>query len=110
MLKFRICAASILRLTTSIRPGRCATTGEWLEQISKTGTAGQLNQQEIVAGLRAALDKGVDHAVTELGRDGGFFRNVEVRIPVPEALQPLERGLRAVGQGPLVEEFQLAIN
>jgi hypothetical protein len=90
--------------------GGCATTGEWLEQISKGGAVGQLTQQEIVAGLRAALDKGVDHAVAELGHDGGFFRNVEVRIPVPEALQPVERGLRAVGQGPLVDEFQLAIN
>ena len=90
--------------------GGCATTGEWLDQISKSGTVGELTQQEIVAGLRAALDKGVDHAVAELGHDGGFFRNVELRIPVPEALQAVERGLRAVGQGPLVDEFQLAIN
>jgi hypothetical protein len=88
----------------------CATTGEWLEQIGKTGSVGQLTQQEIVAGLRAALDKGVDHAVSELGHDGGFFRNIEVRIPVPESLQPVERALRAVGQGALVDEFQLAIN
>lgn len=90
--------------------GGCATTGEWLEQISKTGNVGQLTQQEIVAGLRAALDKGVDHAVTELGREGGFLQNVEVRIPIPESLQPVERALRTVGQGPLVDEFQLAIN
>src|SRR5688500_13963602 len=90
--------------------GGCATTGEWLDQLGKAGGVGQLTQQEIVAGLRAALDKGVDHAVSDLGRDGGFFRNIEVRIPVPESLQPVERGLRAVGRGPLVDEFQLAIN
>ena len=90
--------------------GGCATTGEWLDQLGKAGTIGQLTQQEIVAGLKAALDHGVDHAVSELGHDGGFFRNIEVRIPVPESLQPVERALRAVGQGPLVDEFQLAIN
>jgi hypothetical protein len=90
--------------------GGCATTGEWLDQLGKAGTIGQLTQQEIVAGLKAALDKGVDHAVSELGHEGGFFRNIEVRIPVPESLQPVERALRAVGQGPLVDEFQLAIN
>ena len=90
--------------------GGCATTGEWLDQLGKAGTIGQLTQQEIVTGLKAALDKGVDHAVSELGHDGGFFRNLEVRIPVPESLQPVERALRAVGQGPLVDEFQLAIN
>jgi len=90
--------------------GGCATAGELLDQLGKTGTVGQLTQQEIVAGLKAALDHGVDHAVSELGHDGGFFRNIEVRIPVPESLQPVERALRAVGQGPLVDEFQLAIN
>lgn len=90
--------------------GGCATTGEWLDQLGKAGTIGQLTQQEIIAGLKAALDKGVDHAVAQLGRDGGFFQNVEVRIPVPESLQPVERALRTVGQGALVDEFQLAIN
>jgi hypothetical protein len=35
---------------------------------------------------------------------------VEVRIPVPESLQPVERALRTVGQGALVDEFQLALN
>jgi len=97
-------------LPLSVLLGSCATTGEWLEQIGKTGAVGQLTQQEIVAGLKAALDKGVDHAVSQLGREGGFFQNVEVRIPVPERLQPVERALRTVGQGPLVDEFQLAIN
>lgn len=90
--------------------GGCATTGEWLDQLGKAGTIGQVTQQEIVAGLKAALDKGVDHAVTQLGREGGFFQNVQVRIPVPESLQPVERALRTVGQGALVDEFQLALN
>src|SRR5688572_22689654 len=63
-----------------------------------------------MAGLREALRKGVDHAVTDLGREGGFLRNVEVRIPVPEKLQPVERTLRVLGQGPLVDEFQTTLN
>lgn len=78
--------------------------------MAKREASASSHRQEIIAGLRAALDKGVDHAVTDLGRDGGFFRNIEVRIPVPESLQPVERALRTVGQGPLVDEFQLAIN
>jgi len=88
----------------------CATTSEWLERVEKTTGGAGLTQQEIVAGLRAALDEGVDHAVTDLGREDGFLRNVEVRIPVPEKLQPVERMLRTLGQGPLVEEFQTTMN
>src|SRR5829696_6597627 len=87
----------------------CATTSEWVERVGGAGRAVGLTQQEIVAGLRAALDKGVGHAVTDLGREGGFFRNVEVRIPVPESLRPVEQTLRALGQGPLVDEFHIKI-
>ena len=88
----------------------CATTSEWLERVGGAGGAVGLTQQEIVAGLRAALDKGVGYAVTDLGREGGFLRNLEVRIPVPESLQPAERTLRALGQGALVDEFQTTMN
>jgi len=88
----------------------CATTSDWLDRVTKAGGAAGLTQQEMVAGLRAALDKGVDHAVTDLGREGGFLRNVEVRIPVPETLQPAERMLRTLGQGRLVDEFQTTLN
>ena len=90
----------------------CASTGEWLDQLGRAGAGGAygLTQDEIVAGLRAALDKGVDHAVSNLGREGGFLQNIEVRIPIPENLQPVERTMRAIGQGALVDEFQTTIN
>jgi hypothetical protein len=88
----------------------CATTTELLEEITKASGATALTQEEIVAGLRAALDKGVGHAVKDLGREGGFFQNVQVRIPTPESLQPIERTLRNLGQGPLVDEFQRTMN
>jgi hypothetical protein len=101
---------NFLMLLMSVALAGCATTGEWLDQVARAGGAAGLTQQEIVAGLRAALDKGVDHAVTDLGREGGFLRNVEVRIPVPEQLQPVERMLRTLGQGPLVDEFQTTMN
>jgi hypothetical protein len=99
----------LIALSCGVLAG-CATTGEWLDRVAKPGGAAGLTQQEIVAGLRAALDKGVDHAVTDLGREGGFLRNIEVRIPVPESLQPAERMLRTLGQGPLVDEFQATMN
>jgi hypothetical protein len=74
-----------------------------------TGSVG-LAQEQIVLGLKEALRFGVDHAVTTLGRDGGFLRNVEVRIPTPETLRPVEQTLRTLGQGSLVDEFQTAMN
>ena len=79
----------------------CAQTSEWIDKLGRatTGSGYGLTQDEIVAGLRAALDKGVDHAVSNLGREGGFLQNIEVRIPIPENLQPVERTMRAIGRG-----------
>jgi hypothetical protein len=91
----------------------CSTTSDWLDRLGRaSGTSGAigLTEQEIVAGLKEALNKGTDHAVTSLGREDGFLRNVEVRIPIPESLQSVERTLRALGQGPLVDEFQATMN
>jgi len=57
-----------------------------------------LSQTEITAGLREALNVGVERAISLLGQDGGFLNDATVRIPMPDSLQTVERGLRAVGQ------------
>src|SRR5579871_4018599 len=58
-----------------------------------------LSQDQMVGGLKDALGNGVQHAVSELGHDGGFLTNLDVRIPVPEKLQSVEKAARAMGEG-----------
>ena len=74
------------------------------------GTGVELTQDQIVAGLKQALDKGTEHAANTLGREGGFLQNVQVRIPLPEKLRAVERTLRTLGQDQLVNEFETAMN
>jgi hypothetical protein len=69
-----------------------------------------LSQDEIVVGLKQALSQGVERAVNALGKDGGFLKDLSVKIPVPERLQRVERGLRAVGQDKLADEFVNTLN
>ena len=70
----------------------------------------ELTQDQIIAGLKEALDKGTEHAANTLGREGGFLQNVQVRIPLPERLRNVERALRTLGQDQLVNEFERAMN
>jgi hypothetical protein len=105
--------ASAVLVLGGILASGCSTALDWLERAGRaTGRESGvgLTQQQIVAGLKEALNHGVDHAVADLGRDGGFLRNVQVRIPIPESLAPIERALRTVGQDRFVEEFHDAIN
>ncbi len=69
-----------------------------------------LSHTETVQGLKEALNKGVQQAVAELGHSGGFLTNLEVRIPMPQQLQTVDRALRTVGEGQLADEFVATMN
>ena len=78
---------------------------------SGTGDAvSALTQSEAADGLRAALKKGVESAINSLGQTDGFLGNPEVKIPVPEKLGFVEKGLRAVGKESLADDFVLSMN
>ena len=69
-----------------------------------------LGNDEIVAGLKEALAKGTRSAVDTLGRTDGFLANADVRIPMPQALGSVERGLRMVGQDRYADQFIETMN
>jgi hypothetical protein len=64
----------------------------------------------VADGLKEALGNGLQRAITQLGHDGGFLTNGNVKIPVPEKLQTVEKTLRALQQGPLVDDFVATMN
>lgn len=75
-----------------------------------TGGLSSLSEGDVVSGLKAALDKGIGHAVELLGQKDGFLGNPKVSIPIPELVQPLAKTLRTFGQGKLVDDFQTTLN
>jgi hypothetical protein len=74
------------------------------------GLASSLSQDQMVQGLKEALGKGVQHAVSSLGHDGGFLTNAAVKIPMPQKLQTVEKTLRALKQDKLADEFVATMN
>jgi hypothetical protein len=69
-----------------------------------------LSQDQMVGGLKEALGKGVEHAVSSLGHDGGFLTNLDVKIPMPGKLQTVEKTLRLAGQNQLADDFVGSMN
>jgi hypothetical protein len=67
-------------------------------------------ESTIASGLREALTVGAENAVDRTGRLDGFFRNEAIKILMPDRLRKVETGLRAIGYGPQVDEFILAMN
>jgi hypothetical protein len=69
-----------------------------------------LSNQDAVAGLKAALEKGSAAAVSQLGRTDGFFGNSAVKIPLPDSLRKYEKLMRTVGMGKYADELVLTMN
>lgn len=69
-----------------------------------------LTDSEMTSGLKAALNQGVDKAVSSLGLANGFFGNKEVKIPLPESLKKIEKGMKFIGMGEQSDELILKMN
>ena len=97
-----------------------AGLGDWLgtfkdsvisgDTQSSQSTVASLTNSDMTGALKEALDKGVQHAVTQLGQPGGFLDDKRVRIPMPEKLAWVEKSLRTIGQDQLADEFIISMN
>ena len=81
-----------------------------LALVSASRGAWALGESEAAAGVREALERGADSAVSLLGRPDGFLGNPQVRIPLPGALNSAASMLRAIGQERRVDELVTAMN
>ncbi|TSA15889.1 MAG: DUF4197 domain-containing protein [Betaproteobacteria bacterium] len=69
-----------------------------------------LSNKDAASGLKEALIKGSQEAVTLLAKQNGFLGNERVRIPLPESLQKIEGMLRAFGMGKYADELVTTMN
>jgi Protein of unknown function (DUF4197) len=77
---------------------------------STGGGVGSLTNDEASGGLKEALTQGVGKAVATLGAADGFFGNKEVKIPLPNSLKKIQKGMKLVGMGKQSDELVLKMN
>lgn len=91
----------VIAIMVSISFSGCAELQQIAEQYPQTGI---ISNADIAAGLKEALDKGIDKQVTKLTATDGFYKNNLVKILLPEELQKVDKALRQVGLGSLADE------
>ena len=69
-----------------------------------------LSEGDAASGVRAALERGANAAVSTLGKSDGFLGNPKVRIELPGFLKEAAKLLKATGQGKRVDELVTAMN
>ena len=78
--------------------------------LGKSRAGAGLSDAQIGSGLKEALAVGTQKAVKQVARPGGYLENKAIKILLPQSLKPVETGLRAIGQGPKVDEFIASMN
>jgi hypothetical protein len=78
--------------------------------IAGAGALDALTNKDASGGLRAALGQGIDAAVGRLGVPNGFLGNPKVTIPLPPALDKVDRTLRRFGMGGEADKLRTAMN
>jgi len=87
----------------------CAELQQVVNQLPQQ-TGGVLTNTDIAAGLRQALDLGIDKQVSKLTLENGFYKNELVKILLPEELQKVDKALRDIGLSNLADEGLKVLN
>src|SRR5689334_4888175 len=82
-----------------------ASFGSWMVR-----PAWALSESLAGDGVREALSRGAESAVSLLGRQDGFLGNPQVRIPLPKGLDSAASMLKMLGQQHRVDELVTAMN
>ena len=71
---------------------------------------GNLTNAEVVQGLKEALRVGTDSATYHLGLLNGFFKDDMIKILMPPEAEKVEKTLRNVGMGSVIDKAVLSMN
>jgi len=99
--------AFLLSLIIVFSFSSCDTAKNILGSASGNGT---LSNADAVQGLKEALKVGTDSATFQLSRIDGFYKDAMVKILMPPEAQSVEKTLRSVGMGSVVDKAVLSMN
>lgn len=69
-----------------------------------------IGSPDIGAGLKEALNKGVEKQVTKLTATDGFYKNQAVKILMPDELKKVDKTMRKLGMGKLADDGIKSLN
>ena len=90
--------------------GQKINLGKVLDGISKSTQGSGISNDEVISGLKQALQVGINKGADSASRLNGYFLNPLIKIPFPPEVQKVETALRKVGLGVEVDKFIMALN
>ena len=73
--------------------------GSKVPQVGKLGKLSNLSEDDIQKGLKEALQKGIETAVSQVSKDNGYYRDEAIRILLPPEAQTITKNISKIPQG-----------
>lgn len=90
----------------------CASLNQIVKDASNVleNGSGNVTQNEVIMGLKEALQIGITNGADVVSKTDGYFKNPQIKIPLPSEAAKVEKALRDVGLGAEVDKAILTIN
>lgn len=109
MKKTLVCLGTAVFVASVFQCGYAAPW-DFIKNVLNTSSSTKLSDTQIGSGLKEALKVGIENTIKLLGKTDGYLGNQAVKILMPESIRKLDPALRAIGQGPKIDEFILSMN
>ncbi len=80
------------------------------KEAEKTLTDKELTTDDVAAGLKEALIKGVKNGTDQASALDGFYTNQDIKIPFPENAEKVAKAIKKIGMEKQVNEFVVTLN
>ncbi|MCF0052034.1 DUF4197 domain-containing protein [Dyadobacter chenwenxiniae] len=107
-MNHKILAILLFSLISATNSQAQFNLGKVLDKVG--GKSDALGENEIVSGLKEALNVGISNGSAEASKVDGFFKNELIKIAVPPEAQKVAETLRKMGLGDQVDKFTLSLN
>ena len=75
-----------------------------------SGGSSSLSNEDIIAGLKEALNKGTNNSTASASKTDGYLKNLDIFIPFPPEAQKMKEELVKLGFKNKVDEFETSLN
>jgi len=100
-----------IALTVVLSACTTAQINQTIGEVNKTmGSQTPLTTQDVAAGLKEALIKGISNGADLVSQLDGYFKNPSIKIPFPPEVKRVEDRLRQIGLGNEVDKFVMTLN
>jgi hypothetical protein len=111
-MKFQVLMISILVGVISLfayEDGSCQWS-DLLKGVQNTVSSPDDTERKVANGLKEAIEIGIKNAITQVSNIGGYYKNPNIKISLPDKIQKVDWVLRNAGYGPQLDQFELSMN